>query len=55
MNKKQEDGFYWVLINRGNEHVWTVCEYARGIWNHKGCAYNDENFIEIDERKIIRK
>jgi len=52
MNKKRENGFYWVM---NGSYRWIVCEFHNGFWSHQGCSYNDENFREIDERIIIRE
>ncbi len=51
MNKQRQQGFYWVKI-ANNE--WIICYYSGVVWVHQGCAYNDENFKEIDENIIKR-
>jgi hypothetical protein len=52
----RESGFYWVKIEVGNSTKWYICEYDKisKVWNFKGCAYPDDSFLQIDERKIER-
>jgi len=48
---KRKDGFYWVQYFSGK---WTICEWKYNSWNHKGAAYRDNGFKEVDERRIER-
>lgn len=49
---KRSTGFYWVKTQDG----WTIGEYFDDGWNlfEDSLVYIDENFDEIDERKIER-
>lgn len=51
--EKREAGFYWVKIKCGKSERWTIAEYDL-IWHYQGCSYEDINFIEIDEHKIVK-
>lgn len=49
----REDGFYWV---RYKALGWIVAEQLLGVWSFKRRTYDytDEDFDEIDERRIVR-
>ena len=54
----REKGFYWIIINDGNERGWEVAEYIdENGWMILGVldTYEDSDFTEIDETKIERK
>ena len=51
----RKDGWYWVRIEMIHfTSKWIICEYKGGIWHKDGCAYRDQNFVEIDEKQIKR-
>ena len=53
---KRKNGFYWVKIYSGKSNWrWVVTEFEGNYWFFQGCRYDDENFQEIDERRIERQ
>ena len=56
--EKRESGFYWVKV-KGNPPEWWVGEYfdTTGVWCLCGLEgeFDDDNFLEIDERQIKRQ
>jgi hypothetical protein len=56
---KRETGFYWVKIKKEyspKNNDWQIAEWKDGLYFITGFElyYNDSDFEEIDERKIIR-
>ena len=54
---KRETGYYWCIV--GNASEWIIGHYSSIIktWLFMGnnSMYYEEDFIEIDERPIIRQ
>jgi len=60
----REPGFYWVKKKYPEDRIspnwWVIAEYDRydtGMWNliADEDAFNDSDFKEIDERRIVRE
>lgn len=53
-SEARESGFYWIK----DGHEWVIGEWDadRSRWTLTGTSegFNDEEFDEIDERKIVR-
>lgn len=58
MSKTRESGFYWVKYPHG---VWMIAMYTRPIgWaafhgDPDNFPHKDDEFAEIDERRIVRE
>lgn len=50
----REDGFYWVRYKRLG---WVIAEFECGSWHFKSRLYDysDDDFDQIDERRIVRE
>ena len=49
----REDGYYWVKFNYRD---WECAEwYMGGWWGCDFCGFDDEQFDQIDERRIVRE
>ncbi len=50
---KREKGWYWVLTKKSKQ--WICYAWDGSYWVHGFIDFTDEDFEEIDERRIIRE
>ena len=50
----REQGYYWVKYDYLNNHIWMVAFWAGTDWELNGEFLTDDNFVEIDEKRIVR-